>query len=81
MIAEDDGTAEDLRLGENASVVNEVSTAKIGSANETHAAEDRSSAPLAVRLQRFLSQLSDWRNRAREGELSDLIWGIRNNFV
>lgn len=76
IIAEDDDTAEDLRPGENVSVVSEVSAAKIGSANKTHSTEDGSSAPLAVRLQRFLSQLSEWRNRAREGELSDLIWGI-----
>lgn len=73
IIAEDEGTAEDLCLEENTRVV---SAAKIGSANETHSTEDGSSARLAVRLQRFLSQLSEWRNRAREGELSDLIWGI-----
>lgn len=31
---------------------------------------------LAAKLQRFLGQLSGWRDRAREGELSKLIWGI-----
>ncbi|WP_120462697.1 helicase-exonuclease AddAB subunit AddA [Paenibacillus aceti] len=31
---------------------------------------------LAAKLQRFLGQLRGWRDRAREGELSELIWGI-----
>lgn len=31
---------------------------------------------LTVKLQAFLKQLESWRNLAREGELSSLIWGI-----
>ncbi|NWL86874.1 MULTISPECIES: helicase-exonuclease AddAB subunit AddA [unclassified Paenibacillus] len=76
VMAEDEGTAANLRPGENAIVAGEVSAAGVDRANETCSTADGSSLTLGVRLQRFLSQLSGWRNRAREGELSDLIWGI-----
>ncbi|WMT42385.1 3'-5' exonuclease [Paenibacillus sp. D2_2] len=53
-----------------------VDLADTGSQSSWSIAEDSDSTELVVKLRRFLNQLSKWRGRAREGELSDLIWGI-----
>ncbi|RCX22761.1 DNA helicase/exodeoxyribonuclease V subunit A [Fontibacillus phaseoli] len=47
------------------------------SGNDSAVSQDQTS--LASKLQVFLKQLDAWRNLAREGELSTLIWGIYRN--